>query len=135
MDATGARALLRGRPAFRSLVLARVVSFVGDSLSLVALMLHVAQSTGQALAVAALLLAGDFVPALLSPLTGAVSDRFDRRRVMIICELLQARAAGADRADPAAAAAAARPGGGPGRHRAGVPAGLPGRGAGAGAGR
>ena len=90
MDATGARALLRGRPAFRSLVLARVVSFVGDSLSLVALMLHVAQSTGQALAVAALLLAGDVVPALLSPVTGAVGDRFDRRRVMIICELLQA---------------------------------------------
>lgn len=87
---TGALALLRGRPAFRSLIVARVVSFVGDSLSLVALMLHVAQSTGQALAVAALLLAGDFVPSLLSPLTGAVSDRFDRRRVMITCELLQA---------------------------------------------
>jgi MFS family permease len=83
-------AVLREHPAFRSLIVARVVSFVGDSLSLVALMLHVAQTTGQALAVAALLLAGDFVPALLSPLTGAISDRFDRRRVMITCELLQA---------------------------------------------
>lgn len=82
--------MLRDHPAFRSLIVARVVSFVGDSLSLVALMLHVAQTTGQALAVAALLLAGDFVPALLSPLTGAISDRFDRRRVMITCELLQA---------------------------------------------
>jgi MFS family permease len=83
-------AVLRDQPAFRSLIIARVVSFVGDSLSLVALMLHVAQTTGQALAVAALLLAGDFVPALFSPLTGAISDRFDRRRVMITCELLQA---------------------------------------------
>jgi MFS family permease len=83
-------AVLRDQPAFRSLITARVVSFVGDSLSLVALMLHVAQTTGQALAVAALLLAGDFVPALFSPLTGAISDRFDRRRVMITCELLQA---------------------------------------------
>jgi MFS family permease len=73
-----------------ALLSARLISSVGDSLSLVALMLHVAQSTGQALAVAALLLAGDFVPALLSPLTGAVSDRFDRRRVMITCELVQA---------------------------------------------
>ena len=82
--------MLRDQPAFRSLIIARVVSFVGDSLSLVALMLHVAQTTGQALAVAALLLAGDFVPALFSPLTGAISDRFDRRRVMITCELLQA---------------------------------------------
>jgi MFS family permease len=86
----GTLAVLRDQPAFRSLIIARVVSFVGDSLSLVALMLHVAQTTGQALAVAALLLAGDFVPALFSPLTGAISDRFDRRRVMITCELLQA---------------------------------------------
>jgi MFS family permease len=86
----GTLGVLRDHPAFRSLIIARVVSFVGDSLSLVALMLHVAQTTGQALAVAALLLAGDFVPALFSPLTGAISDRFDRRRVMIACELLQA---------------------------------------------
>ena len=67
-----------------------LISSIGNSLSLVALMLYVAQSTGQALAVAALLLAGDFVPAMLSPLTGAISDRFDRRRVMITCELVQA---------------------------------------------
>lgn len=86
----GALALLRGNPAFRRLSIARTVSFVGDSLSLVALMLHVASTTGQALAIAALLLAGDFVPSLLSPVTGAISDRFDRRRVMISCELVQA---------------------------------------------
>jgi MFS family permease len=90
VGATGAMAVLRGNPAFRSLIVARVVSFVGDALSLVALMVHVAQTTGQALAVAALLLAGDFVPSLLSPITGAISDRFDRRRVMITCELVQA---------------------------------------------
>ena len=87
---SGALAVLRDRPAFRSLVAARVVSFAGDSLSLVALMLHVAQTTGQALAVAALLLAGDFAPALLAPLAGALADRFDRRRVMVRCELAQA---------------------------------------------
>jgi MFS family permease len=87
---SGGRALLRTHRAFRFLVVARLVSFVGDSLSLVALMLHVAQTSGRALAVAALLLAGDVVPALLSPLTGAIGDRFDRRRVMIICELVQA---------------------------------------------
>jgi MFS family permease len=52
-------------------------------------MLHVAQTTGQALAVAALLLAGDFAPALLGPLAGTVADRLDRRRVMIACELVQ----------------------------------------------
>ncbi|WP_232666992.1 MFS transporter [Pseudonocardia sp. TRM90224] len=88
--ASGAVALLASNSGFRRLSVARVVSFVGDSLSLVALMLHVAQTTGQALAVAALLLVGDFAPALLAPISGAISDRFDRRRVMIISELVQA---------------------------------------------
>jgi MFS family permease len=89
---SGALALMLSNPGFRNLTLARVISFVGDSLSLVALMLHVASTTGQAVAVAALLLVGDFVPSLLSPLSGALSDRFDRRRVMIVCELVQGAA-------------------------------------------
>ncbi|MGH3873426.1 MAG: MFS transporter [Pseudonocardiaceae bacterium] len=76
--------------AFRLLWGARTVSFLGDALSLVALMLHVAETTGQALAVATLLLVGDFAPALLGPLTGTISDRFDLTRVMISCELAQA---------------------------------------------
>ena len=81
--------LWRANPAFRRLTVARVVSVGGDSLSLVALMLHVAATSGQALAVAALLLVGDLVPSLLSPLSGAIGDRFDRKRVMITCELVQ----------------------------------------------
>ncbi|MFP2910992.1 MFS transporter [Pyxidicoccus sp. 3LFB2] len=85
----GALRLLRHNTAFRSLWSARVISFTGDSLSLVALMLHVAGSTGQALAVSLLLLVGDFAPALLGPITGAISDRFDLKRVMVVCELLQ----------------------------------------------
>jgi MFS family permease len=75
---------------FRLLWTARTVSFLGDALSLVALMLYVAETTGQALAVAILLLVGDFAPALLGPLTGTISDRFDLKRVMIGCELAQA---------------------------------------------
>ncbi|NED93952.1 MFS transporter [Phytoactinopolyspora alkaliphila] len=86
----GAWQLLRHHAPFRSLFTARVVSFTGDSLSLVALMLHVADTTGQAIAVSLLLLAGDLMPGVISPLAGAVCDRFDRKRVMIICELAQA---------------------------------------------
>jgi MFS family permease len=71
------------------LSISRVVSFTGDTLSLVALMLHVAGTAGQALAVSLLLLAGDFAPALLSPVTGAVADRFNRKHVMITGELAQ----------------------------------------------
>lgn len=87
--APGAWQLLRENRSLRALFTARVVSYAGDSLSLVALMLHVADTTGQAAAVAVLLLVGDFGPALLGPLTGAVSDRFDLRRVMIVCEVAQ----------------------------------------------
>jgi MFS family permease len=49
----------------------------------------VADATGQALAVALLLLAGDLAPALLGPVTGTIGDRLDRKRIMIVCELLQ----------------------------------------------
>lgn len=88
-EATGALRLLRDNAAFRSLSIARVVSFVGDSVSLVALMLYVADTAGQALAVSLLLLVGDFAPSLFGPLTGAISDRFNLKHVMIVCELAQ----------------------------------------------
>jgi hypothetical protein len=60
----GSLALLRTNVPFRQLWAARTVSFFGDSLSLVALMLHVAQTTGQAFAVATLLWSAA-VPALV----------------------------------------------------------------------
>src|SRR2546429_5465178 len=85
----GGPRLLRTNPAFRALSIARVVSYIGDAVSLVALMLYVAQTAGHAVAVALLLLVGDFAPALLSPLTGVIGDRFDRKHVMIGCELAQ----------------------------------------------
>lgn len=81
--------LLRGNRAFLALWSARSVSFLGDSLGLLALLLYTANATGQALSVALLLLVGDFAPALFGPLTGVISDRFDPRRVMVSCELAQ----------------------------------------------
>lgn len=81
--------LLKENGPLRVLSTARVVSVVGDALSLVTLMVHVQSVLGKAIAVAALLLVGDFAPSLLSPLTGVISDRFDRRTVMIVCEVAQ----------------------------------------------
>jgi MFS family permease len=85
----GAKSLLRDNRPFRWLWCARSVSFLGDSLGLVALLLYVAETTDQALAVALLLLVGDFAPALLSPFTGVIGDRFGLKRVMIACDLVQ----------------------------------------------
>lgn len=81
--------LLRADRTFRALCTARTVSFLGDTLSLVALLLYVADHTGKALAVAMLLLVGDVLPALFGPMAGALADRFDLRRIMISCELAQ----------------------------------------------
>lgn len=86
--------LLRYNRRFRRLWLARVVSFLGDAMGLVALILYVAEGVGGGTAVGLLLLAGDFTPTLLSPLIGAFADRLERRRALVICELGQALAIG-----------------------------------------
>jgi len=85
----GIRHLLRANPAFRRLWTARLLSFFGDSMGLIALLLYTAGHFGTGLAVALLMIAGDFVPSLLSPVAGAISDRLDKRAVMVSCELAQ----------------------------------------------
>lgn len=88
-ERNGGLRLLRRNPPFRTLWSARAISFLGDSLGLVALLIYVEDSTGAALAVALLLFAGDCLPGFFGPLAGAIGDRFDLRRVMICCELVQ----------------------------------------------
>lgn len=85
----GIRGLLGDNRPFRWLWLARLLSFLGDSVGLIALLLYTAAHFGTGLAVALLMIAGDFVPSLLSPIAGAVSDRWDKRAVMVSCELIQ----------------------------------------------
>lgn len=75
--------------------MARVVSFLGDSLGLVALIIYVSEETGSGAAVGLLLLAGDFTPSLLSPVLGTIADRTEGRRTMVVCELGQAAAVAA----------------------------------------
>jgi MFS family permease len=81
--------LFRSNRAFLSLWVARFTSFLGDAMRVVALLLYTAHTMGQAFAVALVLLVDDFVPALVSPFIGVISDRFDRRQVMVTCELVQ----------------------------------------------
>ncbi|HEY5787620.1 MAG TPA: MFS transporter, partial [Microlunatus sp.] len=88
----GAARLWLASPGYRSLWSARTCSYLGDALLLVILLLHLADTTGQALSVALLLLVGDFAPALLGPLTGTVSDRFGPKRVMVVCDITQGAA-------------------------------------------
>jgi MFS family permease len=80
--------LLRRHGGFRWLWASRAISYVGDGIALVALVLHVQETSGSGPAVAGLLLAAA-LPSLLGPLAGSIADRVDRRRMMIVCELGQ----------------------------------------------
>jgi MFS family permease len=80
------RGLLRANRSFASLWAARVISFAGEQLSLVALILlvHDRYQTGPTVAV---LLIATAAPRLLGPLAGAIADRVEQRRLMQGCEL------------------------------------------------
>jgi MFS family permease len=81
--------LLRRNAPFRSLWTARLLSFFGDSLGLIALTLYVYLHVRSGIAVALLLLVGDFLPGLISPLAGTAADRWDPKLVMVGCEIVQ----------------------------------------------
>lgn len=81
--------LLRGNPAFTRLFAAQLISFAGDWFATVALLGLALQLTGSP-AVASLLLVvqtGTF--ALASPIAGVLADRYDRRRLMVIADVVR----------------------------------------------
>ncbi|MBQ1044948.1 MULTISPECIES: MFS transporter [unclassified Micromonospora] len=80
--------LIRGNIAFRRYWSARLVSYLGDQLARTALLIAAYDAYGGT-AVALLLLATT-APRLLGPLLGALADRFDQRRLMVGCDLIQA---------------------------------------------
>ncbi len=82
--------LLRLNPDFRRLYLARLVSFAGDWFLVVPLLGLVYETTNSALAASAVLTALSLPAALLAPATGLVSDRFDRKVVLVVTDILRA---------------------------------------------
>src|SRR5690606_2558188 len=74
---------------FRAMWLAQLVSTVGDSLDDIAAAILVYRVTGSALSVGLVLMA-TAAPALLVGLfAGVVVDRYDRKRIMVICDVLR----------------------------------------------
>ena len=102
-------------PEFRALYAARLLSLVGDQMTRIALAVAVYSQSKSPLLSAATF-ASAFLPYLVAgPVLATLGDRFPRRQVMVVCDLLRAGSAGRPchprHADPGAVRAAARRGG------------------------
>ncbi len=76
-------------PRFLKLWTGQGISFVGDAVSMVALVILIVHITGHASSVGGLLVAR-LVPTLASPLIGVLADRFDRRLILVGTDLMRA---------------------------------------------
>ncbi len=82
--------LVRGNRDFRNLWLGNVVSLLGDWLNFVALISLILGLTGSPLALGLVFVAKLFPAAIAAPVAGLIVDRFNRRRLMIVCDILRA---------------------------------------------
>jgi MFS family permease len=87
MDSTNDSLLRNAR--FLRLWIGQGTSFVGDAVSMVALVVLVVQVTGSATAVGGALVAR-LLPTIASPLAGVLADRVDRRVVLVASDLARA---------------------------------------------
>jgi predicted MFS family arabinose efflux permease len=76
------------RSAVRRLAVARLISIAGGAAAYTALMFTVYERTHSATWLSATLLLTFGVNGFVSPFAGAIGDRFDRKRVMIVSDLL-----------------------------------------------
>src|SRR5688500_17195025 len=87
MDSTNDSLLRSAR--FLRLWIGQGTSFVGDAVSMVALVVLVVQITGSASAVGGALVAR-LLPTIASPLVGVLADRLDRRIILVATDLVRA---------------------------------------------
>ena len=82
--------LLRRNRDFRALFFASVISLGGDWFLWVAINGLIFEVTGKAIYVGLAILAQEFAFFLASPIGGILTDRLDRRKLMIVCDLARA---------------------------------------------
>jgi len=83
--------VLRQNPDFSRLWLAQVISLLGDWFNTVALSALVSEYTnGSGLAVSGLLIARFLPPMIVSPIAGVLIDRFNRKRLLMMSDVLRA---------------------------------------------
>lgn len=83
-----ALALLRRNPDFRRFYLANLISSGGDWFALIPLLALLHRLTGTGLYGGLVLTADTLVFALLSPYAGTLADRVDRKRIVVVAEVV-----------------------------------------------
>lgn len=83
-------ALLRENPEYRKLYSAQVVSLLGDWFEFIAVQTLVYQLTDSGLAAGFAIIASSLPSFFLTPLAGSIADRFDRRKIMLLMDLIRA---------------------------------------------
>lgn len=82
--------LVRDNADFRRLYLARLISFAGDWFLVIPLLGLVYEASGSPLAAAAVLAAQALPALVLAPVTGVVADRFDRKKILVLTDVVRA---------------------------------------------
>ena len=82
--------LIRTEHNFRRLWFGNLVSLFGDWFNLIALLSVVTRYSGSPLALSLVFVAKFLPAAIVSPFAGYLVDRFNRRRLMIVCDVLRA---------------------------------------------
>lgn len=83
-------ALLSENPDYRKLYLAQVVSLLGDWFEYIAVQTLVFGLTQSGLAAGVAIIMSTLPSFFLTPLAGSIADRFDRRKIMILCDVVRA---------------------------------------------
>lgn len=86
---TGYISLIRGNANFRNLWLGQIVSLLGDWFNLIASASLIAQLTETGIAVGGLFVVRMLAPFLISPLAGVWVDRYDRRKLLILTDIIR----------------------------------------------
>ena len=82
-DLRGFGRLVRHNPDFRRLWISHMISLVGDWLSYIAVSVIVVEEGAGALAVGMVLVVHSLPVAMMSPISGPLADRLDRKRLLI----------------------------------------------------
>jgi len=82
--------LIRDNANFRNLWLGQIISLLGDWFNLIASAALVAELTQSGFAVGGLFVVRMLAPFLISPIAGVVADRYNRKYILILTDILRA---------------------------------------------